>query len=63
MNIGHLEADFDPADGINWLHPTIWNTKMSPDMRNLLNEVIRKLLNKPARISNVGSMSALEIAG
>ena len=38
MNGSHLEADFDPADGIDWLHPTMRNTRVSPDVRNFLNE-------------------------
>ncbi len=35
---------------------------MAPDVLDFLNDVVWRLLNKPSRISNVMSMSSLEIA-
>ena len=60
---GYLGADFDPADGITWMRPAMRNTRVPPDVLEFLSEVVWKLLNKPARISNVMEMSCLEIAG
>lgn len=54
---GHLAADFDPAAMI-WLHPTMQNTGVAPEVLDFMNEVLWKLLNPPQRIANVKGMSA-----
>ena len=58
---GHLSADFDP-DQMIWLHPVMQNTAVAPEVLDFLNDVIWRLLNKPSRISNIMSMSSLEVA-
>ena len=58
---GHLAADFDP-DKMIWLHPVMRNTAVAPEVLDFPNDVVRRLLNKPSRISSVMSMSSLEVA-
>ena len=57
---GHLSPDFDP-DQMIWLHPVMRNTRVPPDVLDFLNDVIWRLLNAPSRISNIMSMSSLEV--
>lgn len=53
---GHLAADFDPAT-MTWLHPTMKNTAVAPEVLDFMNEVLYKLLNPPKRIASVKGMS------
>ena len=59
---GHLDADFDPAR-MNWLHPTMRNTTVQPEVLDFMNEVLWKLLNPPARIASVRSMAPASASG
>ncbi len=58
---GHLSADFDP-DRMIWLHPVMRNTTVPPEVLDFLNDVVWRILNRPSRISNVMSMSTLDVA-
>lgn len=53
---GQLAADFDPA-AMTWLHPTMQNTRVAPEVLDFMNEALWKLLNPPKRIASVKGMS------
>jgi radical SAM superfamily enzyme YgiQ (UPF0313 family) len=54
---GHFPQDFDP-DRMNWLHPTMRNTSVDPEVVDFLNDVVWKLLNPSNRIATVTGLSA-----